>query len=100
SAALGGLEEHRADSSYELWRFYREGGGRLDEWRARYRAASTRSARLRVLLSAARVNRDHLRSELGHAPTRADVRRAQRQRVARLGREAARAVTASLRERP
>ena len=100
SAALGGLEEHRGDSSYELWRFYREGGGRLDEWRARYRAASTPSARLRVLLSAVRVNRDHLRGELGHAPTRADVRRAQRRRVARLGREATRAVTDHVRRRP
>lgn len=100
SAALGGLEEHRADSSYDLWRFYREGGGRLDEWRARYRAASTASARLRVLFSAVRVNRDHLRGELGHAPTQADVRRAQLRRVTRLGREAARAITDRVRRRP
>ena len=88
AAALGDLDTHRDDTSYDLWRFYREGGGRLDEWRARFRAARTPSARLHVLLFAARVNRDHLAVELGHTPARTEVGRAQLTRVGTLSREA------------
>jgi len=88
AAALGDLDAHRDDTSYDLWRFYREGGGRLDEWRARYRAARTPSARLHVLLFAARVNRDHLAVELGHTPARTEVGRAQLTRIGTLSREA------------
>ncbi len=87
AAALGDLETYRDDATYDLWRFYREGGGRLDEWRARYRAAATPAARRRVLLGALRVNRDHLGLRLGRAPTRAEVAAAQLGRVRTVGRE-------------
>lgn len=100
AAALGHLEEHRGDPSYALWHFYRDGGGRLDEWRARYRAAPSPSGRWRVIVSAARVNRDHLRIELGRTPTRADVLTAQLGRIGKLVRESARMARAHLRKRP
>jgi Uncharacterised nucleotidyltransferase len=92
AAALGDLESHRDDRTYALWRYYREGGGRLDEWRARYRAAATTGDRLRVITSATRVNRDHLRMRLGHPPTAADVRREQVERVRKLVGEAGRLI--------
>ena len=82
-----------ATRSYALWHYYSEGGGRLDEWRARYRAADSSAARLRLVGSAARVNRDHLALQLGHVPSRAEVRRAQLARIVKLGREAVRALS-------
>lgn len=97
ASALGDLDAHRGDRSYALWRFYREGGGRIDEWRARYRAADSSSARLRLVGSAARVNRDYLALQLGHVPSRAEVRRAQLARIVKLGREAVRALMSPFR---
>ena len=87
AAALGDLDAHRDDPAYELWRYFRDGGGRIDEWRARLRAARGVSAKLRVVGSAARVNRDHLRLQLGRPPTRADLRRAQLARLRTLWHE-------------
>ena len=83
AAGLGELDDHRDDSHYLLWRFHAEGGTRLDEWRARLAAAPDVRARVRVLGGSLRVNRDHLRMELGREPTRADVRRRQARRVRR-----------------
>jgi len=100
AAALGGLEAYRGDSSFELWRFYRQGGGRLDEWVARYRAAGTRLERVRVLRAASRVNRDHLRFELGHPPSRSELRRAQLSRIGKLAQETSRRAVARFRRRP
>lgn len=89
AAGLGELDRHRGDRQYLLWRFHAEGGSRFDEWRARLAAAPDAGSRWRVLAGAMRVNRDHLRMELGRAPTRADVRRRQGVRVRRAGSELA-----------
>ena len=97
AAALGDLDGHRGDSSHDLWQFYRDGGGRVDEWRARYRAAATPADRRRVLASALRVNRDYLRIQLRRPPTRVDVLRAQLVRVATLVRESGRIAARRLR---
>jgi hypothetical protein len=83
AAGIGELERHRGDPSYLLWRYFSEGGTRLDEWRARLAAAPTVRAKAALLTAAARVNRDHLRMELGHVPTREEVRERQRLRVRR-----------------
>ena len=83
AAGLGELDDHRDDSHYLLWRFHAEGGTRIDEWRARLAAAPDARSRWQVLTGSLRVNRDHLRMELGRAPTRADVRRRQVVRVRR-----------------
>jgi Uncharacterised nucleotidyltransferase len=99
AAALGELEAHRDDPAYELWRYFRDGGGRLDEWRARFRAARGLTAKLHVVTSAARVNRDHLRVQLGRPPTRRDLRRAQLVRVGTLGREGTRLLLRRVRDR-
>lgn len=96
AAALGDLESHRDDPAYALWRYFREGGGRLDEWRARWRAATSPRERRRVLRDAVRLNRDHLRLTLGREPTPAELRRAHLDRLRTLGRELAGAVRGKL----
>lgn len=87
AAGLGELENYRDHPSYALWRHVSTGGSRLDEWRARLAAAPNARARAKLLTDLFRVNRDHLRMELGHAPTRQELRRRQLLRVRRAARE-------------
>ncbi|WP_210438919.1 nucleotidyltransferase family protein [Nocardioides xinjiangensis] len=81
AAGIGELDRHRGAPTYALWRHFTEGGSRFDEWRARFAAAPTVRAKVALLTAAMRVNRDHLRMELGRPPTREDVRARQRLRV-------------------
>jgi hypothetical protein len=84
AAALGELEQFRDDPTYLLWRHLSEGRtSRFGEWRARLAATPGARARARLLTAAFRVNRDHLRMELGHVPSRAEVRAHQRVRIQR-----------------
>ena len=87
AAALGELHLHRTDPDHQLWLHFSEGGDRISEWRARLSAAQGTRARVRLAVSLARVNRDHLRLELGREPTRGDVRRRQRERLRRAATE-------------
>ena len=87
SAALGDLDSHSDSSDYDLWRFYRDGGSRLDEWRARFRAASGPGARMRLLVGALGVDRDYLAHKLGRPPTRRDLLAAQRVRAGHAARD-------------
>ena len=81
AAGIGELELHRGAPTYLLWRYFLDGGSRLDEWRARLAAATSVRAKAALLTAAVRVNRDHLRMELGRPPTREEVRARQRVRV-------------------
>ena len=87
AAGLGELEDFRDDPTYALWHHLMHGGSRLDEWRARLAAAPTARARARLVSDAFRVNRDHLRMELGRPPTRRDLRQRQLLRLRRAARE-------------
>ena len=58
-----------------VWRAVHEGASPSTVWRARLQDARGPVARVRVLLEALRVNRDHLGLRLGHPPTRREVRR-------------------------
>lgn len=89
AAGLGLLDSVRDDPTADLWRVHAVGGTRLDEWRARLRAAPDRRAAAKVVLDSMRVNRDHLRMELGHVPSRAEVAQRQWVRVRALAREVA-----------
>jgi len=98
AAGIGELDSVAADRTTELWRYYsHEAGSRLGEWRARWRAAETLRERRDVITSALVVNRDHLRMELGHVPSRRELAARQWQRVRVLSREAAGAVRGRLR---
>lgn len=81
AAGIGELELHRDAPTYLLWRYFTEGGSRLDEWRARLAAAPTVRAKAELLTAAMRVNQDHLRMELGRPPTKEDIRERQKLRV-------------------
>lgn len=75
AAATGDLESHRGARDYDLWRVVSQGGTRLEEWRARIKAAPTRRDALRVALRAPLVNTDQLAHRLGRRPTPVDVLR-------------------------
>lgn len=84
AAGIGELELHRDDPSYALWHHFIHGGSRLDEWRARMAAAPTARAKVGLVTAAMRVNRDHLRMEMGRPPTRSEVRARQVLRLRRV----------------
>ncbi|WP_374457471.1 nucleotidyltransferase family protein [Nocardioides sp.] len=90
AAGIGELELHRHHPTYRLWKYFAEGGSRADEWRARLAAASGPRAKVQLATAALRVNRDHLRMELGRPPTREEVRERQRLRLRRAVDELAR----------
>jgi hypothetical protein len=89
AAGVGELDSVVGDRTAELWRYYSGfGGSRLNEWRARWRAAATLRERRQIIASALVVNRDHLRMELGHVPSKREVAVRQWQRVRVLSAEA------------
>ncbi|MDN6798065.1 MAG: nucleotidyltransferase family protein [Propionibacterium sp.] len=84
AAATGHLDEFRGDRHYDLWRQFSTGdSSRWHEWRARIRAADNPAQALRFAVRALRLNQAHLRMDLGHDLTRADVLRGYRDRALR-----------------
>ena len=73
AAATGHLAEHAHDPQAALWRVFTEGGDRLDEWGARFRAARGPRAKASVAVRSLGVNRYYLADKLGHDPSRAEV---------------------------
>lgn len=74
AAATGDLESYADHPEYELWRHFSTGEeNRLGEWRARFRAAPNQCERLRLVLRAARVNKDAMTMRMHRAPTKAEV---------------------------
>lgn len=94
AAATGDLERHRGARDYDLWKVVTQGGTRLEEWRARIKAAPTRRDALRVALRAPLVNTDQLAHRLGRRPTPVDVVRESVSRGRRGATEAAGALRA------
>ncbi len=93
AAGIGELDLHHDDRDHDLWLHFSSGNeNRLSELRARLRSARGTSAKARVLTGVLRVNRDHLRMELGHEPTRREVRRQQGLRLRRTARELTRKI--------
>lgn len=82
AAARGDLARFRDRADHDLWVVASTGGTRLQEWRARLRAAATARERARLLGEVLLVNRDHLRMRLGREPTRAEWLRATLRRPA------------------
>lgn len=73
--ATGRPERARGGPDVHLWTAMYRRARPTGVWIARVRDASGVRARLRVLASALRVNRDHLALRLGRRPSRWDVRR-------------------------
>lgn len=90
AAALGELDHYVDDPSHDLWMVFSRGGAtRLQEWRARFRAARGPWAKSRVLCRSFMVNTDHLAMALGRRPTRGEVVSEFLGRIAEAGRELA-----------
>ncbi|MGK2310398.1 nucleotidyltransferase family protein [Cutibacterium sp. V947] len=76
AAVIGELDQFRGHRTYDLWRQFSTGDpSRLHEWRARIHAAPTRKDAVQVILRSLALNRPHLRMNLGHELTRADIAR-------------------------
>ena len=73
SVITGTLDEHRDDPSYDLWRVAAHGGTRLEEWRARVRAARGLRAKLGVAARSVLVNVEHLTIVRGRAVSRREI---------------------------
>lgn len=73
AAALGRLDAWADDPRHGLWRVASQGGTRIDEWRARVRAAPNRRAAIKVVLRAPLVNVQHLTAVWGRRPTRWEI---------------------------
>jgi hypothetical protein len=73
AAATGDLERYRGRREYDLWRVTTQGGGRLEEWRARIKAAPDARSAVRLAVRSVAVNRDHLTIRLGREPTGREV---------------------------
>lgn len=73
SVITGTLDDHRDHPAYDLWRVAARGGTRLEEWRARVRAAQGLRAKLAVAGRAVLVNVEHLTLVRGRPVTRREV---------------------------
>lgn len=74
-AALGGLERHKGERDYALWRAVSRGGTRAEEWRGRLMAQPTLARKISIVVRAPMVNVEHLGHQLGHAPSRPEIMR-------------------------
>lgn len=73
AAALGELDQWSHRREHDLWRVVSQGGTRVEEWRARIKAAPNLRGKLRVASRSIVVNIDHLAMVRGHHPTRREV---------------------------
>jgi hypothetical protein len=73
SVITGTLEDHAADPAYDLWRVAARGGTRVEEWRARIRAARGIRGKLTVAGRSVLVNVEHLSIVRGAPLTRREV---------------------------
>ncbi len=74
AAAVGDLEAFSDHPEYLLWRHFRDGNpSRLDEWRARWRSATTLPRKAAVVQGLLFFDPSLLEAELGHAPSAREV---------------------------
>ena len=69
AAATGTLDDWVDDSQHDLWHVLSTGGTRLEEWRARIKAAPSLGAKVRLVLRASLVNIEHLTMIHGTKPS-------------------------------
>ena len=74
SAAMGGLEAYRHERDYLLWKSVSTQVPSYIQWMGRLRSARGFAEKIRTLKNIFMVNQDHLAMELGHKPTRAEIR--------------------------
>ncbi|MGO0575730.1 nucleotidyltransferase family protein [Ornithinimicrobium panacihumi] len=85
AAALGQLDRFTEHREHDLWWAVTHDAGRVEEWRARIKAAPTVVAKAVLIARAPLVNTDHLANIRGHRPSPREVAR----EFVRRGRQAA-----------
>ena len=73
AAGVGNLDDYRDRRDHDLWQVVSSRGTRVQEWRARIKAAPTRRAALLVALRAPLVNTEHLAMVLERPPTYREI---------------------------
>lgn len=83
AAAIGELEQHRGDRRHELWHQFSTGDQypRSAEWRARIKAARNPADAVMLAVRSFMVNPDWLATQLGHQPTKQEIRQAWVRRI-------------------
>ncbi|WP_185173384.1 nucleotidyltransferase family protein [Rothia nasimurium] len=74
AAALHELDGFTDHPDYLLWKSVSEKTSTYIRWKARFMHAKGFRAKMRVVFSIVLVNKDHLAMELGHPPTKEEVR--------------------------
>lgn len=74
AAALHELDNFKDHPDYLLWKSVSEKTSTFTQWRARFQHAQGIKAKIKVLRNILLVNKDHLAMELGHAPSRQEIR--------------------------
>lgn len=74
AAAIGTIDNYSEHANYLLWKTASEKTSDIARWYARIKVAPTLPAKLKTLTDILRVNRDHLAMELGHKPSRRELR--------------------------
>lgn len=70
AAAMGKLDAYESSSDHDLWEYFSTGNtSRVDEWKARFRAAPGFGGKVLVAVQAFAPNRDVLALELHREPT-------------------------------
>jgi hypothetical protein len=73
AAGVGGLDVYGDRRDHDLWQVVSSGGTRVEEWRARIKAARSRRAALTLALRAPLVNTEHLAMVFGRPPSSREV---------------------------
>lgn len=74
AAALGRIDQYQNQKDYLVWKTASEKTSDLTRWYARVQAAPSLGAKVQTVLDIFRVNKDHLAMELGHEPSKQEIR--------------------------
>lgn len=74
AAATGTIDDYSDRAEYLLWKTASEKSSDITRWYARVKVAPTPYAKLKTISDIFKVNRDHLAMELGHKPSRRELR--------------------------
>lgn len=74
SAAQGTIDDYASHPDYLLWRTASQKTSDMTRWYARVKTAPGFIAKIRTVLDIFKVNRDHLAMELGHSPSKQEIR--------------------------
>lgn len=87
AAAFHELDTFKSHPDYLLWKSVSEETSAFIRWKARFQHAQGVQGKIKVLRSILFVNRDHLAMELGHTPSKQEIRQKFFSRFSGIGRK-------------